>query len=299
MKVRLGVAPIAWSNDDLPELGGDTSLETCLAESKLAGFSGVETGGKFPPTSAELMPILDRHGLALASGWFSGTLLTNDVENEIERIAPQLTLFSECGAPVIFYGETAGTVQNVRDAPLSTRPKMADDQFPAYGRRMTALAEHCAENGVALAFHHHMGTAIESEREVDLLMTHTGEALGLLFDTGHMLFAGGDPIRMAKNHGRRINHVHAKDVRGDILARIDKDKWSFLDSVLEGVFTVPGDGMIDFAEVALTLADIGYEGWVIVEAEQDPAKANPLDYSRIGFDTMTAALTAAGYEISG
>ena len=172
MKVRLGVAPIAWSNDDLPELGGDTSLETCLTESKFAGFSGVETGGKFPPTSAELMPILDHHGLALAAGWFSGTLLTNDVENEIERIAPQLTLFRECGAPVIFYGETVGTVQNVRDAPLSSRPKMADEDFPAYGRKITALAEHCAGNGVALAFHHHMGTAVESEREVAKIWTH-------------------------------------------------------------------------------------------------------------------------------
>ena len=299
MKVRLGVAPIAWSNDDLPELGGDTSLETCLTESKLAGFSGVETGGKFPPTSAELMPILDRHGLALASGWFSGTLLTNDVENEIERIAPQLTLFRECGAPVIFYGETTGTVQNVRDAPLSSRPKMADEDFPAYGRKITALAEHCAGNGVALAFHHHMGTAVESEREVDLLMNHSGEALGLLFDTGHMLFAGGDPIRMAKTHGNRINHVHVKDVRGDILNRINNDKWSFPDAILEGVFTVPGDGVIDFGAVARTLSDIGYVGWVIVEAEQDPAKANPLEYSRVGFNTMTAALTAAGYEIAG
>ncbi|MDH3196098.1 MAG: myo-inosose-2 dehydratase [Hyphomicrobiales bacterium] len=298
MKVHLGVAPIAWSNDDLPELGGNTSLETCLAESKLAGFSGVETGGKFPPTSAELMPILDHHGLVLASGWFSGTLLTNDVDNEIERITPQLTLFRECGAPVIFYGETSGTVQNVRDAPLSSRPKMPDEEFPGYGRRMTALAEHCAENGVALSFHHHMGTAVENEREVDLLMNHTGEALGLLFDTGHMLFAGGDPIRMAKNHGHRINHVHAKDVRGDILARIDKDNWSFLDSVLEGVFTVPGDGMIDFDAVARTLAEMGYEGWVIVEAEQDPAKADPFEYSRIGFNTMTAALTAAGFQIT-
>jgi inosose dehydratase len=298
MEVRLGVAPIAWSNDDLPELGGDTSLETCLAESKLVGFSGVETGGKFPSTATELMPILARHGLALASGWFSGTLLTNDVENEIGRIAPQLTLFHECGAPVIFYGETAGTIQNVRDAPLETRPKMADEDFPAYGRKITALAEHCADNGVALAFHHHMGTAIESEREVDLLMNHSGEALGLLFDTGHMLFAGGDPVRMAKNHGHRINHVHVKDVRGDILANIDKSKRSFLDAVLEGVFTVPGDGMIDFDAVARTLAEIGYEGWVIVEAEQDPAKADPLQYSRIGLRTMTAALTAAGYEIT-
>jgi len=298
MEVRLGVAPIAWSNDDLPELGGDTSLETCLAESRLAGYCGVETGGKFPQTSAELKPILARHGLALASGWFSGTLLTNDVENEIERIAPKLTLLRECGAPVIFYGETAGTIQNIRDAPLATRPKMADEDFPAYGRKMTALAEHCATNGLALAFHHHMGTAIESEREVDLLMNHSGEALGLLFDTGHILFAGGDPLRMAKNHGPRINHVHAKDVRGDVVSRIDKHKWSFLDCVLEGVFTVPGDGMIDFFAVARRLAEIGYEGWVIVEAEQDPAKANPLQYSRIGFRAMIAALTAAGYEIT-
>ena len=297
MKARLGVAPIAWSNDDLPELGGDTTLETCLRESRQAGFSGVETGGKFPKTSAELGPILRDHGLNLASGWYSGTLRTNTAEAEIEQIGPQLSLFKDLGAAVIVYGETSGTVQNVRNAPLATRPRIADSDFAAYAGRLTALAEHCADVGVPLSFHHHMGTAIEQEDEVDRLMAETGEAVGLLFDTGHMRFAGGDPLRMARNHGSRINHVHMKDVRADVLARIDPSQWSFLDAVLEGVFTVPGDGLIDFSAVAAVLAEIGYEGWVVVEAEQDPAKANPFEYAKLGQRTLTDALTAAGYSI--
>ncbi len=297
MKARLGVAPIAWSNDDLPELGGDTPLETCLAESRLAGFAGTETGGKFPKTAAELGPILKQHDLALVSGWFSGRLIEVSVEEEMDRIAAQLALFRELGASVIVYGETSGTVQNRRDAPLDSRPRLADDEIAAYGRKLTRLAEHCAEAGVPIAFHHHMGTVIENAAEVDALMAATGEAVGLLFDSGHMLFAGGDPVGMAARHGRRINHVHAKDVRAEVLARVDWAKWSFLDAVLEGVFTVPGDGMIDFDAIARTLAGAGYEGWVVVEAEQDPVKADPLTYARIGHAALSKALTGAGYEI--
>ena len=192
MRARLGIAPIAWSNDDLPELGGDTPLETCLSESRAAGFSGVETGGKFPKTSAELGPILEAHGLKLCSGWYSGTLLDQELAAEKDQAWAQLELFRELEAPCIVYGETAGTIQNRREVPLNRRRRLADEEIAAYGRRLTTFAEFCAEQGVPLAFHHHMGTAIETAPELDLLMANTGEAVHLLFDSGHMRFAGGD-----------------------------------------------------------------------------------------------------------
>ena len=188
-------------------------------------------------------------------------------------------------------------MQNKRDVPLARRPKLDNEQMRAYGRKLTQFAEYCAEQGVPLAFHHHMATAVETEDDVDRLMNFSGEAVGLLFDTGHMTFAGGDPLRMARRHGARINHVHAKDIRKRVLGALDPRKSSFLDAVLAGVFTVPGDGMIDFRRVAEQLADIRYEGWVVVEAEQDPAKANPLKYAKIGHEALSEALQSAGYTI--
>jgi inosose dehydratase len=299
MRARLGIAPIAWSNDDLPELGRDTTLETCLRESREAGFSGVETGGKFPKSAAELRPRLEAHGLALASGWYSGTVLDapDDLAEEKDRVAAQLALFRSLGAPCLAYGETAGTIQNQRNAPLATRRRLSEDEIKAYGRRLTRFAEHCADAGVPLAFHHHMATAIETERDLDLLMRHTGGAVGLLFDAGHMRFAGGDVLRVIGTHGKRIIHVHAKDVRGPVIAALDRGRQSFLDAVLAGAFTVPGDGTIDFTAVVQRLADVGYEGWFVVEAEQDPAKAPPAQYARIGHRALSAALAKAGYVI--
>jgi inosose dehydratase len=299
LTAKLGVSPIAWSNDDLPELGGDTPLETCLAESRQVGFLGVETGGKFPKTSAELASVLAAHGLRLISGWYSGTLLHSDIEAEKDKVQGQLALFRDCGAAVLVYGETAGTIQNRRDIPLARRRVLGDDEVAAYGRKLTAFAEHCAGFGVPLAFHHHMATAIEDERDIDRLIAKTGDAVGLLYDTGHLTFARADVFRVLAKHGRRINHVHAKDVRRDVLAGIDRTTESFLDAVLKGVFTVPGDGMIDFGAVARRLADIGYQGWFVVEAEQDPAKAPPLEYARIGHRALTQALQEAGYRIEG
>ncbi len=297
MKARLGIAPIAWTNDDLPELGGDTPLEVCLSESRQAGFSGTETGGKFPKTSRELKEVLAANDLKLVSGWYSGLVLENELSMEKDRAHAQLELFRDNGASVIVYGETTGTVQNRRDVALARRPRLDDEQMRAYGRKLTQFAEYCAEQGVPLSFHHHMATAIETEDDVDRLMNFSGEAVGLLFDTGHITFAGGDPLRMGRRHGARINHVHAKDIRKDVLRGIDPNKDSFLDAVLAGIFTVPGDGMIDFRAVAELLAEIRYEGWIVVEAEQDPKKANPLQYARIGYAALSEALDKAGYTI--
>ena len=297
MQARLGIAPIAWSNDDLPELGGDTPLETCLREARAAGFSGIETGGKFPTTAPELRAALEPHRLALASGWYSGTVLDADLSEEREKARAQLTLFRDLGAPCIAYGETAGTIQNVRDAPLATRRRLSDDDIRSYGRKLTEFAEFCADEGMPLAFHHHMGTAIETARDLDLLMDATGPAVHLLYDAGHMAFAGGDPLDVIARHGPRILHVHTKDIRADVIAALDREGESFLDAVLKGAFTVPGDGSLDFGTIVARLADAGFEGWFVVEAVQDPAKAPPAEYAQIGYDTLSAALEAAGYTI--
>jgi inosose dehydratase len=299
LTAKLGISPIAWSNDDLPELGGDTPLETCLSECQQAGYLGVETGGKFPKTSRECASVLAEHGLRLVSGWYPGTLLDTDIEAEKDKAHAQLTLFRDCGAAVLVYGETAGTIQNRRQVPLARRRVLSDIEIAAYGLKLTAFAEHCADFGVPLAFHHHMGTAIEDECDIDRLMASTGDAVGLLYDTGHLAFAGADVLRVIEQHGRRINHVHAKDVRDEVLTSIDRRTESFLDAVLNGVFTVPGNGMLDFETVVRRLADIGYEGWFVVEAEQDPTQAPPLEYARIGHRALSEALQGAGYRIEG
>ncbi len=297
MKAKLGIAPIAWSNDDLPELGGETTLDTCLLESKLSGFIGVETGGKFPKTPEELGPILKNHKLHLASGWYSGTVLDNDLENEKDRVLQQLVLFKELGASVLAYGETSGTIQNVRHAPLNTKRKIHAEEFKEYGRKLTLFAEFCSDFGVPISFHHHMGTAIETEHELDMLMSHTGEAVKLLFDSGHMTFAKGDSLAVINKYANRINHFHAKDIRLNVINNLDHSKQSFLDAVLEGAFTVPGDGNINFKEVIEALYENNYEGWFIVEAEQDPSKANPFEYAKIGNKELVDCLIIYGYEI--
>ena len=297
MKAKLGIAPIAWSNDDLPELGGETTLDTCLRESKLSGFTGVETGGKFPKTPEELGPILKNHKLHLASGWYSGTVLDNDLENEKDRVLQQLVLFKELGASVLAYGETSGTIQNVRHAPLNTKRKIHAEEFKEYGRKLTLFAEFCSDFGVPISFHHHMGTAIETEHELDMLMSHTGEAVKLLFDSGHMTFAKGDSLAVINKYANRINHFHAKDIRSNVINNLDHSKQSFLDAVLEGAFTVPGDGNINFKEVIEALYKNNYEGWFIVEAEQDPTKANPFEYAKIGNKELVDCLGIYGYEI--
>jgi inosose dehydratase len=298
-RIKFGIAPIAWSNSDLPQLGGDTPLETCLSESREAGFRGTETGVKFPMDAATLGPLLQRYQLELVSGWFSGELLTHSVEEEKQRIEPQLATFKALGAPVLVYAETTGSVQSKIDIPVARRPRIADEQFHEYGRKLTALAEHLVSRGVALTYHHHMGTIVETQREIDLLMRHTGSAVGLLIDTGHLTYAGADITGVTLRHARRINHVHCKDIRPAVLRTVRQQDKSFLAAVLDGVYTVPGDGCIDYYAFARTLAEIGYEGWAVVEAEQDPAKAPPLAYSKMGLKHLSAAFDAAGYEIDG
>ncbi|MBX6320394.1 MAG: myo-inosose-2 dehydratase [Rhodospirillaceae bacterium] len=299
MTIRLGVAPIAWTNSDLPEMGGDTTLDTCLAESRAAGFTGTETGVKFPMDPAVLEPILRRHDIKLVSGWFSGRLMDVSLEEEKRRMEDQLATFAALGAPVMVYAETTGTVQADRGTPVSRRPRMPAGDFPAYGRKLTALAEYMAGRGVRMAYHHHMGTVIETEEEIDRLMDNTGPAVGLLVDTGHMTYAGVDVIRCTKRNARRINHIHCKDVRADVLKRAKERDLSFLDAVVEGVFTVPGDGSIDYRPFARAVAEEArYEGWVVVEAEQDPVKAPPFEYAKKGYTYLSRVFRDAGFEIA-
>ncbi len=299
MYARLGIAPIAWSNDDLPELGGDTPLETCLNDAANAGFTGVETGGKFPSTSDELGPILAQYALDLCGGWYSGTLLVTDLNEEKEKVAEQLKLFKDLNAPCMVYGETAHTIQNIQSVPLARKIKLDENQIRDYGRKLTIFCEWCREEGMSMAFHHHMGTAIETQTELNMLMNYTGEAVELLFDPGHMAFAGGDNFEVIGNHAERIRHVHTKDVRKNVLDSLDWTRDSFLDAVLKGVFTVPGDGSLDFDEIIHRLADAGYEGWFVVEAEQDPVKAPPYEYAQIGYRTLKPIVLKEGYKLIG
>ena len=297
MKAKLGIAPIAWWNDDLAELSDDVSLEECLRQASVAGFTGMETGRRFPMNMKELGPILKAYGISVCGGWFSGQLLDGEISREKDRIAEQMEFFKAADAPCIVYGETARSIQGDRSKPLALKPKLDQAQIKAYGRKMTAFGEWCAEQGMPIAYHHHMAAAIETEPELDLLMKNSGQGLPLLFDAGHMAFAGGDVIRVIEKHHKRISHVHTKDVRQGVIDQLDRTKQSFLDAVVLGAFTVPGDGSLDFGRIVRKLADVGYQGWFVVEAEQDPKKAPPLKMAEIGHKTLVRVLTDAGYEI--
>lgn len=297
MKAKLGIAPIAWWNDDLAELSDDVSLEECLRQASVAGFTGMETGRRFPMNMDELGPILARYGVSVCGGWFSGLLLDGDIEREKDRIREQMTFFVAAKAPCIVYGETARSIQGVRSTPLATKPKLTGDEIKAYGRKMTVFAEWCASEGMPIAYHHHMAAAIETEPELDLLMANSGEALPLLFDAGHMAFAGGDVLRVIDKHHKRISHVHTKDVRRSVIDALDRTRESFLDAVVKGAFTVPGDGSLDFAAIVSRLASHGYEGWFVVEAEQDPKVSPPLDMAKKGHKELTRVMALAGYEV--
>jgi myo-inosose-2 dehydratase len=214
MTVKLGINPITWTNDDLPWLGGDTPLETCLAEARQAGYRGVEMGGKFPRTTDALRSVLAAHDLALVSGWYDGRILERDVDSEFAAALPHLTLLRDLGCRVVVYADTSRGRHDAIAAPISQRPRLTDAEWPAYGRKITALAERMADFGVAMAFHHHMGTIVETDAEIDQLMNDAGEAVGLLFDTGHCMFAGGDPESLLKRHLSRVAHVHCKTCGG-------------------------------------------------------------------------------------
>jgi inosose dehydratase len=295
LRAKLGISPIAWWNDDDVNLSDDVSLEEALRQASVAGFVGMETGQRFPMNMQELGPILDKYSIQVCGGWFSGDLLTGDIEREKERIEQQLQFFKAADAPCIVYGEVSGSVQSKRDKALSQKPVIDEAEMALYGRKVSDFAEYCEKQGMPLSYHHHMGAVVENETELDLLMKHS--SIPLLFDAGHMAFAGGDNMRVIDNHHKRITHVHTKDVRKGVMQTIDKTQESFLDAVVKGVFTVPGDGDIDFTALVRQLAGYDYEGWFVVEAEQDPKQNPPLEMACLGHRTLQEILTGAGYQI--
>ncbi|GLS22411.1 myo-inosose-2 dehydratase [Labrys miyagiensis] len=299
MTVKIGINPITWTNDDDPALGGDTPLETCLRETQQAGYQGTELGGKFPRQSEVLGPILAGYGLDLVSGWYDGRILEKEIEEEFDAILPHLTLLRDLGAKHVVYADTSRGRHGAIFDPISQRPALAPEEWPDYGRKISRLAERMADFGVRLAFHHHMGTIVETDGEIDELMARTGEAVGLLYDTGHCAFSGGDPKALLERHIGRVVHVHCKDVRPDILARARASDMSFMGAVMEGIFTVPGDGAIDYASLLGILARHGYRGWLVVEAEQDPAKAHPLTYATMGYRNLYTLAHQAGFVVDG
>jgi myo-inosose-2 dehydratase len=289
MTIRFGANPIGWSNDDMRELGGDIPLEQCLSEAKAAGFEGMEMGHKFPTEAGALKAVLSKHGLDLVSGWYSAELLRRTADEEMERLRPHFDLLKALGCKVLILAETTGTDHT---QPQSKRPTVKDGQWPELGKRLTEIADRTLAEGVRVVFHHHMGTPVQSEADIDAMMAATGPSFKLLLDTGHATWGGADPVKLARRYRDRIGHFHGKDVRKAVMERSIAEDWSFQKSVVEGIYTVPGDGAIDFVSVMKELP--GYSGWMIVEAEQDPKKAHPLTYARMGYANLRRFAAEAG-----
>ncbi|CAN5269396.1 myo-inosose-2 dehydratase [soil metagenome] len=290
--IRIGANPIGWSNDDLQEIGGWIPLEQCLSEAQAAGFVGMELGNKFPREARQLKPILAEYDMALIGGWHSIFLLERDAETEFREAAHHRKLLKDMGTDVFIVAECTRTVHGDQSKPLSARPIMTDAEWKTFTSRLTRLAELLREEGFQLVYHHHMGTVVQTEAEIDRLMADTRDPMHLLLDTGHATWGGANPARLAKSYASRISHVHCKDVRPAVRAESEKKDWSFLDSVLAGVYTVPGDGMVDYVSVFKALP--GYSRWVVVEAEQDPKKAPPPVYAKMGYENLTRFLKEGG-----
>jgi inosose dehydratase len=284
--VRIGINPLSWMNDDLPSLGGETPLEVALTEGRKIGYEGFELGNKFPREPQALKTLLARYDLALVSGWYSGRLAQRSVEDEIASVGPHLDLLAKNGATVMVYGEVADSIQG-SPQPLYQRPRFfSDARWNDYAERLDKFAQYTLSHGVRVAYHHHMGAYVETPGDVDRLMSLTGDAVGLLFDAGHITFAGGDPVAVLDQHIARVCHVHCKDVRPDIARLARNRNWSFLDAVINGAFTVPGDGTVNFPSIIDRLKRHGYRGWLVVEAEQDPVIAPSYAYAERGYRSL-------------
>ncbi|KAB2748135.1 myo-inosose-2 dehydratase [Brucella anthropi] len=296
--ILYGTNPIAWSNDDDRNLGAHITLDQCLDETAEIGFDGIEKGHKFPQEPAALKAVLEPRKLRYVSGWHSLNLLVNSVEEEKKAMQPALDLLKAMGSKVIIVCETSNAIHGDNDKPLSERPVLEEARWEEFGAGVEALAEYAAAQGIALVYHHHMGTVVQSEDEIDLLMQHTGPYAKLLLDTGHCLFGGGDPERVAKKHMDRVGHIHAKNVRPAMATEVRDQSLSFLEGVRRGVFTVPGDadGGVDFVPVLKVAADKTYQGWLVIEAEQDPDIRNPYQYQSLGLKSLKSFAREAGLD---
>ena len=280
-KVKLGIAPIAWTNDDMPELGGENTFEQCVSEMALAGFTGSEVGNKYPRDTKVLTKALELRGINIASAWFSSFLTTKPLEETVVAFINHRDFLHEMGAKVIVVSEQGHSVQGQMETPVfEGKPHFTEEEWVSLARGLEELGRLAAEKHMKIVFHHHMGTGVQTTEEFHKLMSMTDENLVyLLFDSGHFTFSGENPEEILKKYVNRIKHVHLKDIRKDVLAKVREEKLSFLKGVKLGVFTIPGDGSIDFEPLFKILDDNNYEGWFVVEAEQDPALANPLEYA--------------------
>ncbi|HET6440319.1 MAG TPA: myo-inosose-2 dehydratase [Anaeromyxobacter sp.] len=280
-KVKLAIAPIAWTNDDMPELGGENTFEQCVSEMALAGFVGSEVGNKYPKDPAVLNQALSLRGLTICNAWFSSFLTTKPLPETLEAFLRQMDFLYAVGARVIGAAEQGHSIQGQDKPVFSQKPVFTEEEWKRLAQGLNEMGRLAARKGMTLTYHHHMGTGVQTEEEIDRLLSLTEPGLvSLLFDSGHLTFAGIDPLSVLRRHVKRVRHVHLKDVRRKVLERVRPEGQSFLRAVREGVFTVPGDGSIAFEPLFEVLDRAGYSGWMVVEAEQDPAKANPLEYAQ-------------------
>lgn len=294
--IRFGTNPIAWSNDDDRTLGADISLEQCLDEATKIGFDGIEQGHKMPVEAGALTSLLQPRGLDFVSGWHSMNLLSHSAQEEIQAIQPHLDLLKAMGCDVVIVCETSNAIHGRDDVALRDKPVLADEDWARFGADVERVARHCADQGITLAYHHHMGTIVETPGEIDQFMGATGPATKLLFDTGHCYFGGGDPVEVLGHHMGRVAHIHAKNVRPMVMGQALAEGWSFLQAVRRGVFTVPGDfeGGVQFEAVLSVAAAAGYEGWLVIEAEQDPEQRNPFEFQKMGLEALRVMARGAG-----
>ena len=282
-KVHLGIAPIGWCNDDMPELGAENSFKQTVSEMALAGFKGCEIGNKYPTDPAELKKQLDLRGMRIASRWFSSFLLTKPYGEVEKDFVKELDFLAAVGADRINVSEQSYSIQGKTDVPILTggyKHVMDREEWQRFTDGLSRLGRVANDRGFKLCFHHHMGTVVQTAEETDRMMADTDpDAVFLCYDTGHFTFAGEDPLAMLKKYAPRVGHVHLKDMRLSVVREARKNGWSFLTSVRNGAFTVPGDGGVDFDPIFKLLSEAGYKGWLLVEAEQDPAKADPLEYA--------------------
>lgn len=280
-KVKLGIAPIAWTNDDMPELGGGNTFEQCISEMALSGFSGSEVGNKYPRDTEILKKALGLRNIEIASAWFSSFVVSKPMEEVEEDFKKHRDFLFEMGAKVIVVSEQSKSIQGKMDTPIfKSKPQFSDDEWERLARGLEHLGELAAQKDMRIVYHHHMGTGVQTTKEIERLMDMTDPSLVyLLYDTGHLTFSGENPESILTKYIHRIKHVHLKDIREDILKIVKEDGLSFLQAVKAGVFTVPGDGFIKFEPLFRILDENNYEGWFVVEAEQNPTLADPLEYA--------------------
>jgi inosose dehydratase len=297
MSVKIGISPIAWQNDDLPDLTAAFTMEQALREAREIGYAGVERGRRMPQDTEGLRAYLEANDIVLCGGWCSGNLLVNDLETEIGAVRQQVRQFAALNSPCVVYAECSNTVQGAINTPVNSRPKLSRDEVMAYGRKLGELAKWMADRGQPLAYHHHMGSFVEDQEDIDWLMEASPREVHLLYDTGHLYFGGASVLGTLSRWRERVLHVHFKDVRPDVIEDVRANDRSFLEAVVAGAFTVPGDGAIDFQSVAHELKKMDYDGWIVVEAEQDPAKAPPYEYSKKGYHHIVEVCGRAGLAI--